>query len=172
MPHRSRRFRKGFLCLLLAISPIDILLRASASASRSVFRTLFSASHTAFETQSCQSASGKIFLIASSNSGRSSVIKIRTLRTPHSLRSLGFGNFLPILGAFLFRTKKSKPEDLLAPVGLNPESHVRRFLSSFSSMKRKKGSVQKHHVVLLARRPFAPGFHLFLGILKQILWGE
>jgi len=89
VPHRSRRFRKGFLCLLLAISPIDILLRASASASRSVFRTLFSASHTAFETQSCQSASGKIFLIASSNSGRSSVIKIRTLRTPHPLRSLG-----------------------------------------------------------------------------------
>jgi hypothetical protein len=59
-------------------------------------------------------------------------------------------HLFPIPGAFPFRTKEPKPEDLPSSIGLDPESHVHWFLRRFSSTNGEEGPIQKHRVLLLA----------------------
>jgi len=57
-------------------------------------------------------------------------------------------------GTFSFRTEEPKPEDLPSLIGLDPQSHVHRFLGGFPSTNGKKCPIQKHRIVLRAQGPF------------------
>ena len=73
-------------------------------------------------------------------------MKTRTLWTPRRLRSLRPSS--QFLALSPFRAKQPKPESLPAPVGLDPQGDIRRFLGGFPSADGEESPVQEHRVVL------------------------